>query len=52
MALIGPVGGDRHATHTLRYPLIPEKMLRGEIARARLDVDPGAMLYRYTARQS
>jgi hypothetical protein len=50
MALIGPVGGERHATHTAGYPLDASKMLPvADVVLLISSNDPGAMLYRYTA---
>lgn len=50
IALIGVLPGERRATHTGNFPLIPEKMLPlADVIVLVADDDPGAMLFRYTA---
>ena len=50
LALIGVLPGERRATHTGKFPLIPEKMLPlADVVVLVADDDPGAMLFRYTA---
>lgn len=50
MTLIGPIDGDRRATHTTGYPLDVDKMLPvADVVLLISGDDPGVMLYRYTA---
>jgi hypothetical protein len=50
VALIGPVAGERYATHTAGIPMDPAKMLPvADVILLVVDDMPGAMLFRYTA---
>ncbi len=50
LALIGPLEGRRRVTHTAGFPIDPAKILPApDVILLIADVDPGAMLFRYTA---
>jgi hypothetical protein len=50
LALIGPLGGRRHATHTAGFPMDPAQMLpEADVLLLIAGNGSGTMLFRYTA---
>ena len=50
LALVGPLKGERHATHTANHPLHPDQMLPvADVVLLVSDDGHNAMVFRYTA---